>query len=124
MKTKSIPLSLSQVRALQAARIDRRETERARVEEEERRRLMEVQEDRRRIIQSLQDRARQLQEETQLPVTAVLPEDTDPLETMDPTPESDLDFPISAAQWDLTWHIESILAYSFDVYVTDDEDDE
>ena len=45
MKTKSIPLSLLQVRALQAARIDRRERERGRVEEEEHCGLMVEEED-------------------------------------------------------------------------------
>ena len=81
MKTKSVPLTLAQVRALQASRIDEREIERARVREEEHhRRIMEA-EDRHRIIQTLQIRAMELH------AAAIIPEDEDPLESIDPTPE-------------------------------------
>jgi hypothetical protein len=57
-------------------------------------------------------------------IAAVLPDDDDPLETMDPTPDSDLDFPMSLEEWNLTWHIEYFEQYSFvDAhYVTDDEE--
>jgi hypothetical protein len=57
-------------------------------------------------------------------IAAVLPDDDDQLELIDPTPESDLDFPMSLEDWDLTWHIEYFKQYSFeDVhYVTDNKD--
>jgi hypothetical protein len=55
---------------------------------------------------------------------AIIPDEDDPLQWIDPTPESEADFPISLRKWNDTWHIEYLLEYSMDVYVTDDEEDE
>ena len=65
----------------------------------------------RRILSDLQDSARQLG------VQAVLPDDSDPLESIDPTPESDLDFPISSAEYWATWRIDHFNDWRFDNYI-------
>jgi hypothetical protein len=67
------------------------------------------QEPRRRIISALEDQARLLPH-----TVAVIPEDNDPLESMDPTPESDLDFPVSRADWYATYHFEHFLEWVFE----------
>jgi hypothetical protein len=65
---------------------------------------------RRRILANLQDFARQLG------VQAVFPDATDPLESIDPTPESDLDFPMSLEDWYATWRIDLEQFLGWDLY--------
>jgi hypothetical protein len=80
----------------------------ARVEAEEHRRRMEEREHRRRIVSALEDHARLLR------VAAVIPDNNDPLESIDPTPESDLDFPVSQEDWDATYHFEHFQEWVFE----------
>ena len=85
---------------------------------ETQRQAREDADERLRVIVDLQAVARTLA------IAAVLPGVDDPLESIDPTPESDLDFPMSLEEWNSTWHIEYFEQYSFDDahYVTDDDE--
>jgi hypothetical protein len=81
-------------------------------EEIERNRAAREREDARlRILSDLQDSARQLG------VQAVLPDVNDPLESSDPTPESDLNFPISSAEYWATWRIDHFNDWRFGDYI-------
>jgi hypothetical protein len=52
---------------------------------------------------------------------AIAPDDDDPLESIDPTPESDIDFPMSLQQWRETWHIEDVEDVVSVIYVSEDD---
>ena len=68
------------------------------------------------LIAALQDLA------NQLCVAPIVPEEDDLLETIDPTPKLDLDFPMLAEEFNATFQIEFIQAYAMDYHVTDNED--
>jgi hypothetical protein len=74
---------------------------------------MEDADERLRVIADLLDMARRTQS------NAIIPDDDDPLELRDPTPELDLDFPLSQEDWEATWHIEFFQDYLFHNNVED-----
>jgi hypothetical protein len=79
------------------------------------RQAQEREDERRRILSELQARA------LQLGVQAVLPDDDDALESPDPTPESDLEFPMTSDEWHSTWRIEFLDEWIMENYIEPDE---
>jgi hypothetical protein len=52
---------------------------------------------------------------------AIAPDDNDPLESIDPTPELDIDFSMSLRQWRETWHIKDVEDVVSVIYVSEDD---
>jgi hypothetical protein len=82
---------------------------------QERARAREEEEEHRRIILPLEENVRVLG------VAAVIPERKNPLELIDLTPDSDLNFPMSLDEFRETWRIKYFQDWEFDNYVSNCE---
>ena len=81
--------------------------------EERMRQAQEREDERCCILSELQARA------LQLGIQAVLLDDDDALESPDPTPESDLEFPMTSDKWHTTWRIQLLDDWIMENYIED-----
>jgi len=91
------------------------------VEDERCQVVAEQEEEHCRVVAELQELARELQVEEHV-VVAIIPEVDNLLVSDNPTPELDLDTPISRDDFYSTWRIARYCDYLFETYITDSDD--